>query len=1282
MKFIFHFSTLKFSLKILFFQLFQIILFVQKSKESNQINESINTNIIKFSQANLRYIDFTSNSNSDMIFYAATNPKSSLRAFYGIKNNGRPYFKNSLNEDTYFHTMNGKEPQYKFECVIIFIKFIEDNSEYLMSVGKFNSHVEIYDFNKNTITAKSIDCFSGVQSVESFRNDAIPLFSPNSSENLYLFGFSTKESNINKFSLQIHKFKSMSNFENENSIVNKISLDNAYDYRIGVSCFQTKNYTIVCFYLTRDKKCNVILFDSYLYEKNRYSLDNYTIEEELPFYKCIHLKKEIGVFAYYGNNNKLIFLFKSFENYRALNYTFSSIFLSDKIFSRYLLTNDLIKLNGNKICFASFHKQKTIINFVIINLFFNDEKYKIRYFLLKVKDLFGIYLFIDISFHNYNNFISLGFSFCNQEKCEKDTDEHYAALMILNYANSTDSYFDVYQNLMDKYDLNKNFTDLSIDLEKEVKIDNNFFGYIFSGILMQNFSNCYNIKLISSFHNEIHNNYTLRKNELIKMLFKEDNYSSFNCNFEYSYIITEPDLNEYDKKFELIEGFNETNEIDFKKEEYKGKLGYYNIILNESLSKNCYDKNCDLCLKKNISFCITCKYNFTFTNITNEKICLNKTEKIVYEKEYLNKYLNASKDELPSLIPDIINKIKIGNTYEFEGIDFIMLIKPLDSPDISYFTKVNFSTCEETLREYYDIPLPRTITFLQVEINNTNDKSLVNQIEYEAYDDNKTKIDISICQSNIQVQYLIKPNSSLDISSINSFKDSNIDILNIKDKFFSDICYSFSYNDNDVILEDRILDFFQNFSLCEENCLFNEVDLDSMTIMCNCSVKNNLSVAEPSIKLEQLEDIETSLSLSIIKCYNLAFSWNNKTKNIGFWLFLFLIIIYIALIFLYFYKGIKPIKEYIFKEMAKYGYINEKGKKKETKKIKARKKSSSFPPKKKQNTSINSKIKLKSSRRDIIGAVNDDKSVKKKNKKSKGIIFYRKKEQNLSLSLQPTKVTTINESNSKKKDNFNLNLITINLKNKKSINLPDSTSNNILNIYTFEEAIKKDFRPTLKIMYVYLLTKQAIFHAFLYRSPLELFPLRFCLLIFIILNDFALNALFYFDDKISEKYRYKKNIFLFALTKNVTIILISTFIGFIILTLFINLSNSTNSIRDVFKKEEDKIKNNKKYKVSEKKKEEIKGIVEKILKKYQIKVIIFIIIQILLLIFYWYYVTIFCHIYSSTQISWIIDSLLSMVFRFFVDVILCMLFAKLYRIGISSNFHWIYKVSMFFYSFC
>ena len=620
-----------------------------------------------------------------------------------------------------------------------------------------------------------------------------------------------------------------------------------------------------------------------------------------------------------------------------------------------------------------------------------------------------------------------------------------------------------------------------------------------------------------------------------------------------------------------------------------------------------------------------------------------------------------------------------------------MIIKPINSQDNSSISKVNFSECEETLRNYYNISIPRIITFLQVEINNTNDKSLINQVEYEVYNDNKEKLDISICSdSNIQIHYLIKANSSLDLSAVNYFKDSNIDVFNIKDKFFSDICTSFSYNNKDVILEDRIIDFFQNYTLCEENCLFNEIDLNLMNIICDCSIKANLSVIEPKIKLEELEDIETNLAFSIIKCYNLAFSWNGKYKNIGFWLFLIFNILDLILIILYFNKGIKPIKEYIFKEMAEYGYINKKGKEKDKIPKKKRKKMD-FPPKKKnglkyESPSIN---KLKNSRKDIISYNNNNESNKeKKNKKKSKKQIYKSKSKKINtkksktISFLSTGENVENKNNKKEKDNFNLNLITINLNNYNIINVSNSKSNNILNIYSFNEAKKKDYRSLLKIMYIYLLTKQAIFHAFLYRSSLELFTLRLCLLIFIISNDFALNALFYFDDKISEKYRYKKNIILFALTKNVTIILLSTFIGFVILTLFTYLSNTTNSIREVFQKEEEKIKENKKYKVSDKRKKEIQGKIENILKKYQIKIIINIIIQEFLLLFFWYYVTIFCHVYSSTQLSWIIDSILTMIFRIIIDVILCLFFAKLYGVAISTDIYWIYKVSMFFYSFC
>jgi hypothetical protein len=262
---------------------------------------------------------------------------------------------------------------------------------------------------------------------------------------------------------------------------------------------------------------------------------------------------------------------------------------------------------------------------------------------------------------------------------------------------------------------------------------------------------------------------------------------------------------------------------------------------------------------------------------------------------------------------------------------------------------------------------------------------------------------------------------------------------------------------------------------------------------------------------------------------------------------------------------------------------------------------------------------------------------------------------------------------------MNLNLIKINLNRRNSFSI--KSSNYILDIYTFEEAGEYDYRSLCKIFFIYLLTKQAFFHALLFKSPLSLFPLRICLLLFIISSDLALNAFFYFDDKISEKYKLAKSIFVFAFSNNITVILLSAFVGFIFLTLFTKLSNATNAIREVFRNEEEKLKNDKKYKVSDKRKDEIYQEIENILRKYKIKVFIFIVVEIVLMLFFWYYVTVFCHVYGETQMSWLLDSFLSMLSRLIIDELFSIIFAKLYRIGVDSRRRCLFRVSLFFYNF-
>ena len=157
---------------------------------------------------------------------------------------------------------------------------------------------------------------------------------------------------------------------------------------------------------------------------------------------------------------------------------------------------------------------------------------------------------------------------------------------------------------------------------------------------------------------------------------------------------------------------------------------------------------------------------------------------------------------------------------------------------------------------------------------------------------------------------------------VSDFKNSGIDILNINNSFFKDICHPYSDSNNDVVLEDRIKYIYQNYSACDDDgCVYNNIDIGNKTISCDCKVKNEININESSLNLEQLDKINIDSNFGIIKCFNLVFSFDGKLTNIGFWIFLILVITHIPFLFCYFNNGIKNICQYIINEMKKYGYI-------------------------------------------------------------------------------------------------------------------------------------------------------------------------------------------------------------------------------------------------------------------------------------------------------------------------------------------------------------------------
>ena len=269
----------------------------------------------------------------------------------------------------------------------------------------------------------------------------------------------------------------------------------------------------------------------------------------------------------------------------------------------------------------------------------------------------------------------------------------------------------------------------------------------------------------------------------------------------------------------------------------------------------------------------------------------------------------------------------------------------------------------------------------------------------------------------------------------------------------------------------------------------------------------------------------------------------------------------------------------------------------------------------------------------------------------------------------------------KEENIFKLNLININVSEpKKNVYIPNN-SEQVLNLYEFKEAVQYDKRGLGAIYYIFLIYKQVIMYSIFYNSPLDPLPIRLSLLKLILGCDLAFNAILYTDDKVSEKYNSLKSIALFASTNNLLIILLSTLFDYIIFVILGYLINSTNELRKLFRIEEERIKNNKSYVTSISRKKEVIMEVKIILKKHKIKVIIFYVIEFLLMMGFWYYATVFCYIYQKTVISWLLDSLITIILRIIIDVIKNFIYSALYKCSITYNCEGIYKLIIFQYSF-
>ena len=258
------------------------------------------------------------------------------------------------------------------------------------------------------------------------------------------------------------------------------------------------------------------------------------------------------------------------------------------------------------------------------------------------------------------------------------------------------------------------------------------------------------------------------------------------------------------------------------------------------------------------------------------------------------------------------------------------------------------------------------------------------------------------------------------------------------------------------------------------------------------------------------------------------------------------------------------------------------------------------------------------------------------------------------------------------------NLIHINANND-SHNRP-LDSKYILDNYVYETAILYDHRDFWRIYFICILSRENIINTFFFKSPLELQSIRLCLFLFNYSCDFALNAFFYLNENISDRYHYKgENLFFYSIINNLTISLSCAIFSFLLSNLLSFLTNSKDDIVFLFRKEEEKMRKNKKYKVSNSIKGKILIKLKVIFKMLKIKIIFFIITETIILLFFSYYMIVFCEIYKETQMSWLADSGMSFLISIPLEFLSSFVMALFYYISIRFDLKFIYNIVMFFY---
>ena len=650
--------------------------------------------------------------------------------------------------------------------------------------------------------------------------------------------------------------------------------------------------------------------------------------------------------------------------------------------------------------------------------------------------------------------------------------------------------------------------------------------------------------------------------------------------------------------------------------------------------------------------CILKCPNNTFENTTTY-ICENEKNKCSLSSKEIKFYNNSDIEAyIEQMAKAYSQEFFYTNdhitNYKSKNIDMIFYknVECINELQLS-IPQIDFSSCIQKLKDS-NVTIENLIIAVIDILSGDNP-----QTTYGLFDSiTGKKINTTICKDIvIEIKENVLKYLSDNITAIFLAKQ-NINVFNLSDTFFTDICLQWiSPNGKDATLQDRILEYHPNITLCDEGCISKGVNLTTFLALCECKykdlfdkiewdfLKDNIIINE---FIENLKEIAEAINIEVLTCYKTIFDIKYFKKCIGGFIFFGLIFFQILFTLIYFFSGInEPIvfinhlsNDYIayYESIAdnnksKNNKINEKSSKiniKQKNNFSLIKKNG--PPKK---TSLK-KFKLKSTLRDSSATPDSF------NKKNNSIYLLKSGSKDFMTKKSSTKLNKYKLNNGKKKKNIKRKTVVPNSKILQSLKKQQTKFTNI-NIeeylekpfeeMEFEDVLILDKRTFCEFLGERILDTQMIINYFFINDNILPKSLKAILFIVRLSLCFTINGLFFNEKYISSVFNSTEEEKFFSFVERSINRFIYTYLSGGIISFFI----------ECFFIEEKKIKKilirlkNTPFKV----KHELFIIIQKI----KVRNRNFVILSYFVTILSWFYVSCFNNVYNYTQREWIKSSI-------------------------------------------